>query len=204
MAPGEAPSCTTSLGSEERKRTTAVSSSKPAKPFWRWHPDKSRPHLRDDDPVWLSRRKHFFILSDAGKPVYSRYGEAGNLSGFTAALFAIIAGFEENLSGSRDDAGTSSDSDGQMTSGSVTLKVNQNQLQVVWIRKNGLVYAATSTVGESLGVLKRQLNTLRNLLLFVLTNAVERALLKRCAFPKSQIRRTLFDASLTVPVYYCP
>ena len=81
-----------------RGESDTTSSSKPSKPFWSWNPDRSLPTLTDTDPKWLSRRKHFFILSDAGKPVYSRYGDAGNLPGFTAALSAIIAGFEENLS----------------------------------------------------------------------------------------------------------
>ena len=39
------------------------------KPPWRWHPSRRRPDETDADPRWLARRKHFFILSDAGKPI---------------------------------------------------------------------------------------------------------------------------------------
>jgi hypothetical protein len=42
------------------------------KPPWRWHSSKRRLEEGDNDPTWLARKKHFFILSDAGKPIYSR------------------------------------------------------------------------------------------------------------------------------------
>ena len=45
-----------------------------SKPAWRWRPSKRRLEEGDNDPRWLARRKHFFVLSDAGKPIYSRYG----------------------------------------------------------------------------------------------------------------------------------
>ena len=82
----------------------AASSSRPPKPLWRWHPSRGRPDERDDDPRWLARRKHFFILSDAGKPVWSRYGDAANLSGFAAALSAMLASASEQLCRSSVDA----------------------------------------------------------------------------------------------------
>jgi len=37
-----------------------------------------------------SIRKHYLILTDAGKPIYSRYGDENNLSPFFATLSAII------------------------------------------------------------------------------------------------------------------
>ena len=167
-----------------RGESDTTSSSKPSKPFWSWNPDRSLPTLTDTDPKWLSRRKHFFILSDAGKPVYSRYGDAGNLPGFTAALSAIIAGFEENLSSGGGGGDTSSAS-----SASTTLQTSDGkQLHLVWLKKGGLTYAATSTVGESFSTLRRQLIVLRSQLLFVLTNAVERALQKS---PKFDPRKLL-------------
>jgi|LauGreDrversion4_2_1035121.scaffolds.fasta_scaffold1657071_2 hypothetical protein len=35
-------------------------------------------------------RKHYLILSDAGKPVYSRYGDEMNLAPFIATISAIL------------------------------------------------------------------------------------------------------------------
>jgi vacuolar fusion protein MON1 len=45
---------------------------------------------------WRSRRKHFFILSSAGKPIYSRYGDDGIISGYMGVIQAIISFFEDN------------------------------------------------------------------------------------------------------------
>ncbi|KAL0417721.1 UNVERIFIED_CONTAM: Vacuolar fusion protein MON1 [Sesamum radiatum] len=53
---------------------------------------------RDEDDAsvsWRKRKKHFFILSHSGKPIYSRYGDEHKLAGFSATLQAIIS-FVEN------------------------------------------------------------------------------------------------------------
>ncbi|KAK6121664.1 hypothetical protein DH2020_044591 [Rehmannia glutinosa] len=54
-------------------------------------------HLDEDDASvsWRKRKKHFFILSHSGKPIYSRYGDEHKLAGFSATLQAIIS-FVEN------------------------------------------------------------------------------------------------------------
>lgn len=44
---------------------------------------------------WRKRKKHFFILSNSGKPIYSRYGDEHKLAGFSATLQAIVS-FVEN------------------------------------------------------------------------------------------------------------
>ena len=45
---------------------------------------------------WRSRRKHFFVLSSAGKPIYSRYGDDNIISGYMGVIQAIISFFEDN------------------------------------------------------------------------------------------------------------
>ncbi|KAA3489550.1 protein SAND-like [Gossypium australe] len=54
-------------------------------------------HVDEDDASisWRKRKKHFFILSNSGKPIYSRYGDEHKLAGFSATLQAIIS-FVEN------------------------------------------------------------------------------------------------------------
>lgn len=54
-------------------------------------------HLDEDDASisWRKRKKHFFVLSHSGKPIYSRYGDEHKLAGFSATLQAIIS-FVEN------------------------------------------------------------------------------------------------------------
>lgn len=45
---------------------------------------------------WRSRKKHFFILSSAGKPVYSRYGDETVVSGYMGVIQAIISFFQDD------------------------------------------------------------------------------------------------------------
>jgi First Longin domain of FUZ, MON1 and HPS1 len=45
---------------------------------------------------WRSKSKHFFVLSSAGKPVYSRFGDDGIISGYTGVIQAIISFFEDH------------------------------------------------------------------------------------------------------------
>ncbi|KAG5248232.1 protein SAND [Salix suchowensis] len=60
-----------------------------------WLPGKR--HVNEDDASisWRKKKKHFFILSHSGKPIYSRYGDEHKLAGFSATLQAIIS-FVEN------------------------------------------------------------------------------------------------------------
>lgn len=44
--------------------------------------------------VWKDHKKHFFILSHAGKPIWSRYGDENRLAGFTGVLQGIISYME--------------------------------------------------------------------------------------------------------------
>ncbi|KVI09333.1 Vacuolar fusion protein MON1 [Cynara cardunculus var. scolymus] len=56
-----------------------------------WVPGKR--HVDEDDASvsWRERKKHFFVLSHSGKPIYSRYGDEHKLAGFSATLQAIIS-----------------------------------------------------------------------------------------------------------------
>ncbi|CCJ30054.1 unnamed protein product [Pneumocystis jirovecii] len=54
----------------------------------------------DKIEAWKSRKKHFFILSRAGKPVYSRYGDEMIISEYMGIIQIIISFFhskEDNL-----------------------------------------------------------------------------------------------------------
>ena len=168
----------------------SASSSRPPKPFWRWHPSRGRPDERDDDPRWLARRKHFFILSDAGKPVWSRYGDAANLSSFAAAVSAMLASASEQLNsfGSKrdaDDQGRAGHDEERVVSFILDESFHNerenkppNHARVVALTKNGLSFVALSRANESKNVLLRQTRLFRHQLLFVLTSAVEKAVLR--------------------------
>lgn len=43
---------------------------------------------------WKQHRKHIFVFSDAGKPIYSRYGTEEALSSLTGVMVALVAFIE--------------------------------------------------------------------------------------------------------------
>lgn len=139
------------------------------KPPWRWHPSKRRLGEDDSDPKWLARRKHFFILSDAGKPIYSRYGDESALAGFTAALSAIVAAAE--------DPGGGGDQGDKLHC--VSAGANH---KMVFLTRGPVYLVALAATGEPVMVLRRQLELLHSQLISILTVAVERALKKSSRF----------------------
>jgi hypothetical protein len=46
--------------------------------------------IDDELTEFFKIRKHFLIMSEAGKPIYSRYGDEEVLSPFFATISAII------------------------------------------------------------------------------------------------------------------
>ncbi|KAM4663876.1 vacuolar fusion protein MON1 homolog B-like [Discoglossus pictus] len=52
------------------------------------------PAQRDEDITaegWRTRRKHIFVLSEAGKPIYSRYGNEEALSSTMGVMMALVS-----------------------------------------------------------------------------------------------------------------
>ncbi|KAJ3334130.1 hypothetical protein HDU93_008099, partial [Gonapodya sp. JEL0774] len=64
---------------------------------------RTRLHYHEDvtSQKWYAHKKHFFILSAAGKPIYSRYGDESKLSGFMGVIQAIVSFFAEEEDGIR-------------------------------------------------------------------------------------------------------
>ncbi|KAE8729242.1 putative WD-repeat protein [Hibiscus syriacus] len=60
-----------------------------------WVPGKRHVDEDDGSTAWRKRKKHFFILSNSGKSIYSRYRDEHKLAGFSTTLQAIIS-FVEN------------------------------------------------------------------------------------------------------------
>ena len=145
------------------------------KPPWRWHPSRRRPDETDADARWLARRKHFFILSDAGKPIYSRYGDVASLAGFTAALSAIAAAASTT---------STSTTDGDEVLRSVSVGARH---EMVFLSRGPVYLVALAATGESPGALRRQLCLLHAQFLSVLTDAVERALRRSSRFDAREL-----------------
>ncbi|KAJ1651782.1 Vacuolar fusion protein mon1 [Dispira simplex] len=54
----------------------------------------TRNNFGHEDPsstTWCRRPKHFFVLSNAGKPIYSRYGDESRMSSLLGVLQAILS-----------------------------------------------------------------------------------------------------------------
>ncbi|KAK1286403.1 hypothetical protein QJS10_CPB20g00940 [Acorus calamus] len=113
-------------------------------------------HLDEDDAFmsWRKRKKHFFVLSNSGKPIYSRYGDEHKLAGFSATLQAIIS-FVEN-------------------SGDRIKFVRAGKHQVVFLVKGPIYLVCISCTEEPYEALRGQLELIYGQMLLILTKSVNR------------------------------
>lgn len=118
---------------------------------------------------WKAHGKHVFILSSAGRPIYSRYGDELQLASLTAVLTGLIS-FVESL-------------------GSDTLRVIRAGRRVFVFTVFGPLYlVAVSHTGESVTQLRLQLQYLHAQIIAILTQNVHTLLWKR---PQFDVRNLL-------------
>ncbi|OVA03546.1 Vacuolar fusion protein MON1 [Macleaya cordata] len=127
-----------------------------------WVPGKR--HVDEDDASvsWRKRKKHFFVLSHSGKPIYSRYGDEHKLAGFSATLQAIIS-FVEN-------------------GGDNVKFVRAGKHQVVFLVKGPIYLVCISCTEEPQEALKAQLELIYGQMLLILTKSVNRCFEKNPKF----------------------
>nr|XP_022913918.1 vacuolar fusion protein MON1 homolog A [Onthophagus taurus] len=115
--------------------------------------DSSNNFVQDDDYVrnkdWLSKRKHIFVLSSAGKPIYCRHGNEDKLATLFGVMQALVSFVQD-----QDDAIQS---------------VHAGDTLIVVLIKNHLILVAVSKTGESVQQLTTQLNYVFNQITSVLT-----------------------------------
>ncbi|XP_045805018.1 vacuolar fusion protein MON1 homolog isoform X1 [Trifolium pratense] len=124
----------------------------------------SQGNLDEDDASisWRKRKKHFFVLSHSGKPIYSRYGDEHKLAGFSATLQAIIS-FVEN--------------------GSDRVKlVRAGKHQVVFLVKGPIYLVCISCTEEPYESLRGQLDLIYGQMIVILTKSVNRCFEKNPKF----------------------
>ncbi|XP_010260047.1 PREDICTED: protein SAND isoform X2 [Nelumbo nucifera] len=110
---------------------------------------------KDDASIsWRKRKKHFFVLSNSGKPIYSRYGDEYKLAGFSATLQAIIS-FVEN-------------------GGDQVKFVRAGKHQVVFLVKGPIYLVCISCTEESYEALRGQLELIYGQMILILTKSVNR------------------------------
>ncbi|CAH8381772.1 unnamed protein product [Eruca vesicaria subsp. sativa] len=127
-----------------------------------WLPGKR--HVDEDDASlsWRKRKKHFFILSNSGKPIYSRYGDEHKLAGFSATLQAIIS-FVEN-------------------GGDRVNLVRAGKHQVVFLVKGPIYLVCISCTDETYEYLRGQLDLLYGQMIVILTKSIDRCFEKNAKF----------------------
>ncbi|KAH7437846.1 hypothetical protein KP509_05G092100 [Ceratopteris richardii] len=123
---------------------------------------KQHQYEDDNSTAWRKHKKHFFIFSHAGKPIYSRYGDEHKLAGFTATLQAIMS-FVNN-------------------SGDSIKYIRSGHHQVVFMVKGPIYLVSISSTDEPLRALRRQLDLLHGQLLLILTKSLEKCFLKNAKF----------------------
>lgn len=55
-----------------------------------------------DQLTFFKKSRHFFIMTEGGQPIYSRYGNAIEFNGIFATLSAIMSKFTQPLSTNED------------------------------------------------------------------------------------------------------
>ncbi|KAJ7538747.1 hypothetical protein O6H91_11G062000 [Diphasiastrum complanatum] len=127
-----------------------------------WIPGKRHPDEDDASPSWRGHKKHFLILSNAGKPIYSRYGDENRLAGFSATIQAIMS-FVQN-------------------SGDCIQSIRAGNHQIVFLVKGPIFLVSICATEEPIQALQRQLELLHGQLLLLLTKAVDKCFEKNSKF----------------------
>lgn len=105
---------------------------------------------------FFTKNRHYFIMTDGGLPVYSRYGDEIELNGIFATLSAMITKFTVFLSTNDNNE-------------NLNYIVNERGT-LVFLKKNQLIFMALSKKDDSISFLVSQLEYLYNQLMSILTN----------------------------------
>ncbi|RZF41539.1 hypothetical protein LSTR_LSTR000253 [Laodelphax striatellus] len=115
--------------------------------------DKKRKNDEEEDillvPEWKEKRKHIFILSSAGKPIYSRHGSEDKL----VTLFGVMQALVSFVQDSQDTIHS-------IQAGNVT---------IAFLTKGPIILVSVSRTGESVNNMKLQLLYVYNQVVSVLT-----------------------------------
>jgi hypothetical protein len=114
------------------------------------------PDQHNKDPAFFQHEKHVFILSFAGRPIFSRYGDETMLAAYMGVISAIISNIE-----SMKDA---------------VRVIIAGQWKFVFLFKGPIYLLCVSRSGESVAQLRAQLNYAHSQLLTFLTGSIHSVL----------------------------
>jgi len=105
---------------------------------------------------WELSKKHIFILSDSGKPIFSKHGDEQEL----VTTFGLLQAINSIVKDSGD-----------------TLRcINAGKRRIVYVVRESLIFVNISSTGEPEVVLCKQLEFAYSQILFILTSAVHNVL----------------------------
>lgn len=110
---------------------------------------------------WLARKKHFLILSRAGKPVYSRWGHSSLVAGYVG-IFQAILGFYGDTTTTAGAGAESGVADELRT-------FSGDGVRFAFLVTRHLIYVAITRRDEPDAALRSQLELLHQQILSVLT-----------------------------------
>lgn len=137
-------------------------------------------------PSWRSHRKHLFVLSSAGKPIFSRFGDESRLAGLTGVLQALVS----FVAGNDDEI----------------RHVRAGKHTIVFLVRGPLYLVAASSCGDTVPYLRRQLGFLHAQLISILTSKVEDVFARNASFDlrsllggTDRVLRTLIRQASSAP-----
>ncbi|KAK9767833.1 Vacuolar fusion protein mon1, variant 3 [Basidiobolus ranarum] len=113
---------------------------------------KYRKSYAEEDPYspnWAGHEKHFFILSSAGKPIYSRFGDESKLSSYMGVIQAIVSFFADT--------------------GDSIKSISAGEHKFVFLLRSPLYLLAVAKTGEPESHIRTQLMYLYNQVLSIVT-----------------------------------
>ena len=117
------------------------------------HPGKRYDVEEPGAPSWARHRKHIFVLSSAGKPIFSRFGDESKIAPLVAVLQALISFVGD--------------------SGDTIRSVRAGGHVAVFLMRGPLYLVAVSSGGDTVSYLMRQLVTMHAQIISILTSKVE-------------------------------
>lgn len=121
-------------------------------------------HMQEDvsQEYWRLHSKHFFILSDAGKPIFTRYGNENDLNTMMGFFLAIISFVQDT----KDTIRT----------------IVAGNIKLVFVVKGSLYLVAVSRTEEPASELATQLEYIYAQIICILTEKVQEYLKKKKSF----------------------
>lgn len=113
-------------------------------------------------PSWVLHRKHIFILSSAGKPIFSRYGDESKMAPLAGVLQALISFVRDT--------------------GDHIRHVRAGAHRMVFVTRGSLYLVGVSSSGDSVPYIARQLHFLHAQIISILTAKVETIFQKNASF----------------------